>query len=257
MTLQEHDVIVIAAGSSRRLAHRTQHRPKALLHAGGRPIIERSLATLHALGFRDVTIVIGYLREVFRRELGSRYDALSIHYVESPGWENAGQALSFLLARERWRTRRRPVVFVHADLVYDPRILARLMECPFPNLISVDDRFHAETNDEVLACGAPSRITRIQKIHEQPAEVLGEVISINKWSASLMDDLFAFAAERIERKGAHGDWESIVDAFLQEERAEIRPLLCGDLPWVNVNYEADLERADRLAVQLDTERERV
>ena len=249
--MQEHDALVIAAGSSRRLASRTRECPKAFLRAGGRTLIERSLDALDAQGVRHVTIVIGYLREVFLRDLGPRYRNLSIHYVESPGWSSSGQALSFLLALEHWRTRGNPVVFLHADLVYHPRILARLLESPHPNLISIDERFRPETHDEVLACGEPGRILRIQKIHEEPRDVLGEVISINKWSTSLMRELLEVSHDHIEHKGAHADWESIVDAFLQRGGTEIRPLLCGELPWVNVNYEADLARADALALRLD------
>jgi choline kinase len=253
MSQQAHDVLVIAAGSSRRLASRTRRRPKALLQVGGRTLIERSLDALDQHGLRHVTIVVGYLRERFHRELGPRYKGLSIHYVDSPGWRSAGQALSFLLALEHWQTRGHPALFLHADILYHPRILSDVLASPHPDLIAVDERFREETQDEVLACGAPDRIARIQKIQEQPSAVLGEVISLNKWSAPLLRELLPFAREFVASKGTHADWETIVDAYLQQARREIRPLLCGHLPWVNVNYEADLLRADALALQLDAE----
>ena len=96
-----HSVMILAAGLGSRLLPLTEECPKAFLRAGSRTLIERSLDALHDQGLRHVTLVIGYLREVFRRDLGSRYRGLSIHYVESPGWRSAGQALSFQLALER------------------------------------------------------------------------------------------------------------------------------------------------------------
>lgn len=242
----DFNVILIAAGCSRRLAHLTRDKPKAFLQAGGRPIIERNLDTIDSLGFREVTIVVGYLRHVFYDEIGDRYKGLAIRYVEAPDYETTGHGWSIFQTREGWQRGRRPVVLVHGDLVYDPKILSDVMAMQQPNVISIDNCFESETNDEVLACGTDARVTRIQKISEDPADVIGEIIGINKWSAKFVDQLFSFMSRYFADNGNDHNWEPVVDAFLRSESVDVHPMTTDGLRWININYEADLERAQAI-----------
>ncbi len=84
--------MILAAGRGERMRPLTDHCPKPLLPAHGKPLIEYHLERLAALGIRDVVINTAWLAEQFPRQLGdgSRW-GLTIHYsLESEALETAG-----------------------------------------------------------------------------------------------------------------------------------------------------------------------
>jgi choline kinase len=246
----EHEVVLLAAGCSRRLAHLTREVPKSFLRVAGQRIIERQLESLDALGFRRVTAVVGYLKEIFYREIGDRYGQVQLRYVESPDYETTGHGWSLYLAREAWSKEQRPLLLVHADLVYDPRILLGVLADGSPDVIAIDDHFRVKTRDEVLVCGRGNRISGLRKVTEGPADVLGEVIGINRWSPRFTAELFAFMEGFFARHGRNHNWEPVVDAFIPHSDLALAPVLAGGLAWMNVNHPQDLEDAADICRQI-------
>lgn len=74
--------IVLAAGLGERMRPLTEHTPKPLLHAGGKPLIAWHLEKLAAIGVRDVVVNTSWLADCFEPALGdgSRW-GLQLHYV--------------------------------------------------------------------------------------------------------------------------------------------------------------------------------
>jgi len=74
--------LVFAAGLGERMRPLTEHTPKPLLHAGGRPLIAWHLEKLAALGVREVVVNTSWLAAQFPEALGdgSRWN-LHLHYA--------------------------------------------------------------------------------------------------------------------------------------------------------------------------------
>lgn len=62
--------MILAAGRGERLRPLTDHTPKPLLEAGGRPLIEHLLVALAAAGFREMVVNLAYRGEQIRDHLG-------------------------------------------------------------------------------------------------------------------------------------------------------------------------------------------
>lgn len=236
----DYDVVLLAAGCSRRLAELTRDVPKSFLTVGGRRIIDRQLETLGALGFRSVIAVVGYRKEVFYREIGDRHRNIEIRYVESADYETTGHGWSLYLASDLWRQERRPLLLMHADLVYDPRILRNLIASESNDAIAVDEHFQIRTHDEIVVCGGGGRVTGLRKVTEKPRDVIGEVIGMNKWTPAVTEELFGFMKDFFARHGRNYNWEPVVDAFLPRTRRVIAPVPSAGLSWMNVNHPQDL-----------------
>ncbi len=75
--------IVLAAGEGRRLRPLTEHRPKPMLPAANRPILEYVLDALVGAGIEDVHLVVGYERDRVRSHFGPTYgDAALTYHVQ-------------------------------------------------------------------------------------------------------------------------------------------------------------------------------
>ena len=57
------NAVIMAAGMSSRSAPLSYEKPKALLNVKGELLIEREIRQLQEAGIRDITLVVGYLKE--------------------------------------------------------------------------------------------------------------------------------------------------------------------------------------------------
>jgi GTP:adenosylcobinamide-phosphate guanylyltransferase len=111
------DAVVMAAGEGRRLRPLTERWPKTLLPIDGRPVMATLLRELVAAGFREATIVVGYLGEQVEALIGDGAGfALSIRYAEQP--EALGSADAVGRALEAGAEP--PLLVTAADTVYRP-----------------------------------------------------------------------------------------------------------------------------------------
>src|SRR6266581_5011100 len=91
--------IILAAGVARRLAPLTDRTQKSLLHVGGRAILAWMLEALHAVGVRQVVIVVGHCADQVAALAASGPAGMTIECVHNPAYQK-GSVLSLLSARE-------------------------------------------------------------------------------------------------------------------------------------------------------------
>ena len=79
--------MILAAGRGERMGALTDHVPKPLLEAGGRPLIEHQVLRLAAAGYRDIVVNLAWLGEQIAARLGdgSAYGVRVRYSRESDG----------------------------------------------------------------------------------------------------------------------------------------------------------------------------
>ena len=131
---------ILAAGRGERMRPLTDHTPKPLLCAGGKPLIVWHLERLHACGLREVVINHAHLGEQIEASLGdgSRFGLTIAYSPEPPGaLETAGgiaHALDLLGDS--------PFLVVNGDVWCDwdfRRALALAERQPLAHLVFVDN----------------------------------------------------------------------------------------------------------------------
>jgi len=80
MNLTSAVVVVLAAGEGFRLRPLTKYRPKPMLPAGNRPILEHVLDALVDAGITDLHLVVGHERDRVQNHFGSNHRDASITY---------------------------------------------------------------------------------------------------------------------------------------------------------------------------------
>lgn len=84
--------MILAAGRGERMRPLTDHTPKPLLPAGGRPLIEHIIAALVRGGFPDIIVNTAHLGERIERHLGggNRFGARIAYSREDEALETGG-----------------------------------------------------------------------------------------------------------------------------------------------------------------------
>jgi len=115
--------VVLAAGEGTRLRPLTENRPKPMLSAGNRPILEHVLDALIEAGIERLVLVVGYRRTRVQEHFGPDYRDVPIEYVIQEKQLGSGHAL--LEARDATTG---PTVVVNGDRVIDSGSVEQVIE---------------------------------------------------------------------------------------------------------------------------------
>lgn len=155
--------VVLAAGEGRRLRPLTKHRPKPMLPAANRPLLEYVLDALVDTGITTIHIVVGYNAARVQDHFGSQYRDTTIEYVHQDKQLGSGHALfQAESSLDGW------FLVVNGDQICSPRIITDVMA-----RVDTDESCHAVLGvlerDELGVYGAVELDDdRVTEFHENP-----------------------------------------------------------------------------------------
>lgn len=87
--------VILTAGEGTRMRPLTTTRPKTMLITGGKPLIQYNIESLRDAGIKDITLVVGYKREVIEEYFGdgSEY-GVKINYAIQDGQLGTAHAIA-------------------------------------------------------------------------------------------------------------------------------------------------------------------
>lgn len=91
------NAIILAAGFGIRMVPINLSTPKALLEVNGEPLIERIIKQLHEIGVKDITIVVGFMKERFDYLI----DEYGVGLVVNPEYAAKNNLSSLVLVTDR------------------------------------------------------------------------------------------------------------------------------------------------------------
>ncbi len=243
--------IILAAGVGRRLGLEAADgvpRPKVLLDVGGRSLLLRHLALLEDAGIQEATIVLGYGAAQVRAALDASGTRLDVTMLENPDFRE-GSVVSLWTAREMLRCTR-PVLLMDADVLYDRRMLDRLMRSTHVDCLLLDRNI--EPGDEpVKLCVRDGNIVDFRKVPTEPHEWFGESVGFFRFSPDVANEL----ADRVESYVATGRRSQEYEEPIRDMIRSSPPHRFGfeditSLPWTEIDFPEDVSKACALLPEL-------
>ncbi len=236
MDVQGGAAIILAAGVGKRL--RNWNLPKSLLPFSGHSLLERHLRSLRSLGIDDIHVTGGHRIDALADELARIGDPARIVLNED---YTRGSMLS-LLAHAPLLRSGKPVVLMDADVLFAPGILQALVASEHPNSLLVD--MHPVDDEAVKLCFVGDTIVDFHKRPERPYDRCGESVGFFRFSP----DMAATLADRCERYVVEGmldlEYEApLRDLLIEQPAAFVVEDITG-LPWIEIDFDADIERAN-------------
>lgn len=237
--------IILAAGTGMRLGSGAGQSPKCLLQFGGKSLLERHLSILESAGIGRVVIGVGYKAEMIRAEIRRSKCRMQIETVFNPDFRQ-GNIVTLWRLREELSSGEN-VLLMDADVLYDHRIMHRLVHSPIPNCFLMDRNF--EQGDEpVKLCLRERRIVEFGK-HVDPGpdwDTQGESVGFFKLSAGMASRLRSTAETFV----AAGRLEAFYEEALRVLALEGDGKAFGvedvtGLPWIEIDFPQDIEKANR------------
>ncbi len=246
--------VLLAAGVGKRLGARGQEIPKGLLSFGGQSLLERHVRALLKFAARPVVIVIGYKKELVRREIAAKFpdariaDAngkpppanADIVFIENPVFHH-GNLLSLWATHKLVETE--PFLLMDADVLCDERLVQRLLESPRANCFLLD-RESVEGEEEMVAAAKAGRVMRFGRgLRAREFDVTGESVGFFKFSAEGSRAMFAKMKEYLDRQNVDAHYDDALAEILGDVNFGYEDIT--GLPWIEVDFEEDARRAER------------
>jgi choline kinase len=237
--------LVLAAGVGRRLRPHTDALPKALLPVDGETtILDIALENLAAVGVTEVIVVVGYAAETVEALVPALEARHGVRLALVPNdrcreWNNA---YSLWLAREHFSD---GALLLNGDTVHPVSVEKTLLDARGPGvLLAVDEVKHLGDEEMKVTVDDGGRLRRITKTMA-PAVADGEYIGATLIEPSAAGPL-ADALEATWRRDPCLYYE---DGFQEmvDRGGDVGVAPIGDVPWVEVDNQADLERAWEIA----------
>lgn len=231
--------LILAAGVGKRLGASYGGLPKCLIPIGGRPLLLRMLTSLKKEGVSERVVVVGYekdrVQEAVRRGAGENQD---IRFRLNPDYTK-GSILSLWAAREEFDD---DLLIMDADVLFSHALLARLIRSPHANALLLDPR-SASTGEEMMLMVREGRVLRIGRRVEGRYDLVGEGVGFLKVSRGDAPLLKGILEEMVGSGRDQCEYEEALDRFLRETIVGYE--LAGDLPWTEIDFPEDVERAAR------------
>lgn len=224
--------LILAAGRGRRLGANVEEVPKCLLRVGGKTLLDHQLAMLEGAGIRDVCVVVGYQKHAMLRACHRRATV-----IYNQHWADTNSLYSFWLARQ-WVNRN--VVVMNCDVLTDPAVLTHLLATG-SSCFAYDSTSGSEDEHMKVELSGNRLVTMSKTLHS--ARVHGENVGLLHFLADDARRLFAHAEALLE-----SDSKTLWMASAVQHLAREKPLHAVDVrgrPWIEIDYEEDLEDARR------------
>jgi choline kinase len=235
---------ILAAGVGNRLGDLQDKPPKALLEFGGQSLLSRHLANLARIGVDSVAIGTGYRAGDLQAEAMRAGFSGEITFVHNPDFTE-GSVITMAVLGEAMMSAGGPVILMDADVMYDPKLMARLANSAHANCLLVDRDFE-EGDEPVKVCvRGENDLVNFRKIVETPYDWCGESVGFFKWSPDMAGNLNRRAQDYIERGERQAPYEEIIrDAILAAPQDFGFEDITGT-PWVEIDFPEDVAKAER------------
>ena len=231
--------LILAAGVSRRLYPKTYNTPKCLLEVGGKPIINYQLDALSELGINDITVIVGYHREMLVESVEKNFPEINFKFIVNHHYFETNTAYSVYVGKEALSGQH---LLMNADVVYPKKLLSKLYHSSFENVLAVDIKSCGREEVKVID-GGQNKISAIGKdlIEDQ---CLGEFIGVAKFSSEFMNKFVNTLGQLIEAGGKNDYFEAGIEQLLEKQLVNYVDV--SEYPCLEIDFIEDLELARKL-----------
>ncbi|MGD0104785.1 MAG: phosphocholine cytidylyltransferase family protein [Rhodopila sp.] len=239
--------LILAAGIGRRLGGPGASRrkmPKAMLDFDGKTLLARHIEILRGLGISDIAVVIGFAAAHMRAALAALDDGPPICAVTNPDFRE-GSVVSLWAGRAVLRSGA-PVILMDADVLYDARLMIRLIDSPNADCLLLDREI--EPGDEpVKLCVRDGRIVDFHKRPSKPHDWHGESVGFFRFSTAAAAELADRAEDYVATGRRMMEYEEPIRDMIiasAEDRFGFEDIT--GLPWTEIDFPEDVVKAQAL-----------
>ena len=241
--------IILAAGQGTRLRPYTDDKPKCLVNLAGHPLLQHQVAALRAAGIETIGVVTGYYSQ--------KIESLGHRTFYNGDYANTNMVASAMCA-EAWLRGDDDVLLCYGDIVYEPHIIRKLMNCDAQLSTTVDQSWESlwrlrqedPLNDaETMKVDEQGRILEIGKKPGSLADIDAQYMGLIRIRADFAQRFFTIY-DSLERHTSYDgkDWANMYMTTYLQLLIQHTPLTAVSVEggWLEVDTVEDIELFNRM-----------
>jgi histidinol-phosphate/aromatic aminotransferase/cobyric acid decarboxylase-like protein/choline kinase len=239
--------LILAAGLGQRLGRLTRDRAKGMVEVNGRALIHRALDALAGAGVPRTAIVVGHGADGMRSAVGTRHRGMEVVYLDNPVYAETNNIYSLWLAREFLE--RDDTLLLESDVVFEPRLLERVVAHPSPNVAVVAKFQHWMDGTVTLLDGDDHIVSVVPKSVFDWKEVdrYFKTVNIYKFSRQFSRGFcLPFLEAYIAAFGRSRFYEQVLTVITYLSKTELVACRVDGEKWYEIDDVQDLDIAEAL-----------
>lgn len=235
--------VILAAGMATRLRPLTLNTPKCLLKVGERSLLHRSIDALLENGIKEFVIVTGYLNELIENFVKEQYeDRIKVTFIHNNLYDSTNNIYSLWLARPE--VDGEEMLLLDSDLLYDPRIIGRVLHQESQNVLTLIKHNLGEEEMKVVL-DTDGSITEISKTCN-PSLAAGESLGIEHMGKSYTTALYKELDVMMNKEGLENKFYELAFERLIRQGHTYKVIDVTDLFSCELDTVEDFENAKSL-----------
>jgi choline kinase len=234
--------VLLAAGVGQRLGTISGNRPKCLIEFDGVSLLRRHVRILEHYGITEIIIVTGYRPDLLAREVANSGATAIIRAVHNPDYTK-GSLISMLTGLTALQTDR-DFILMDADVLYDHRIMARLVTTQHHNCFLLDRDFEAG-DEPVKLCVRDGRLVEFRKKFNghQHFDLQGESVGFFRFTPATARQLIRTAEHYLEKGEDQQPYEECIRDLVLDRPGDFGYEDITGLHWIEIDFAEDIIKA--------------
>ena len=241
----------------RRLGELTNDNTKCMLEVNGTRLINRTLDAIAAVGIKRAILVVGYKAENVKKWVGQSYNGIEIVYVENPIYDQTNNIYSLFLAKEHLLND--DTILLESDLIFEPCVLSRIINEPYPNLALVD-KYESWMDGTVVTLDERLKIKGFftkEEFRYSDIDSYYKTVNIYKFSREFSETHYVpFLEAYCHALGRNVYYEQVLKVITLLDDSPLKALPLSGEKWYEIDDIQDLDIASSIFARSDEERYR-
>ena len=231
-------VVILNSGRGERLCPLTRYVPKALIRIGDKPLLGHQIDNLVWCGIKDVVMTTGPFENKIKKYMKREYSSVNVSYVKNPKYRTTNYVYSMWLAKGLIDD---DVILLHGDLLFERKLLERLVDEECANCVLVNKKVKAPEKD-FKAVIENNRVVKVG------VEFSGRNAFFSAPLYKFSKSDFIQWLDEIERFVEKGDLKIYAESVFNEisDKIILHPLYFADEVCLEIDTKQDLEIARNL-----------
>jgi histidinol-phosphate/aromatic aminotransferase/cobyric acid decarboxylase-like protein/choline kinase len=245
---EKMQVVILAAGRGLRLGRITDKVPKVLVKVGGVPFIINQLEALSKhKEIYEIIIVVGYKKELIKKEIGNQYKGMKITYVENSKWVSTNNIYSLWLTLDLIKN---SFIIMEGDIFFEHRLLDFLFEKRDKNVVLLSSYKPWMSGTLAEIDKETNTIRRLIPESDQDEDFdyknRYKTINIYSFDYKFFEEYLKPSLDLYAKTLTKDYWELMLGVLIYLRVPNIFPHIVSNINWYEVDNENDLDAANYL-----------
>ena len=239
--------LMLAAGMGRRMGKYTEAMTKCMVTVGGRTLLDRAVEALKEAGIRKFVMVVGWECDKLVDYIRDNISGMEFTFIYNYDYATTNNIYSLYMAREQLAAD--DTILLESDLVYDPRLIREMVECPDENLVAVAkyEQWMDGTVTTIDGEGMIHEFIEKKNFRFQDVSDYYKTVNIYKFSKEfLRNQYIPFLEAYIRAYGKNQYYELVLKALAHLSNAHLKAFVLKNINWYEIDDAQDLDIANTI-----------